>query len=79
MTRFQEVGVDRQHNSASQQESDRNFKNSCNRCVSRGSCGDCANCPIAAAHKFVTDTFRMVSQIERDRKGSGRYFVAHAV
>lgn len=71
MTRFQEVGVDRQHNSATPAESDRNFENSCKLCASRGMCGDCDNCPIAAAHKFVSDTFRLVSEIKRERRACG--------
>ena len=68
MTRFQQVGVDRQHQSITPQESDRNFNQSCKLCASRGMCGDCASCPIAAAHRFVNDTFRLVSEIERERR-----------
>ena len=68
MTRFQQSGVDRQHESITQSESDRNFEKSCRLCASRGMCGDCDSCPIAAAHRFVSDTFRLVSEIERERR-----------
>ena len=41
MTRFEQIGVDRQYDANNINEATREFQNSCNRCCSKGMHLDC--------------------------------------
>lgn len=57
MTKFETIGIERQYESASKYESNRNFRISCNICCNRGMRIDCSKCSIAFAHDLVISTF----------------------
>lgn len=63
MSRFQERGIEMQRESITRAEADRNMTRSCSICCSRGLCASCDGCPIAAAHKFVIDTFDLMKEV----------------
>lgn len=57
MTKFEQIGVERQYQSADKVESDRNFRISCNICCRKGLHIDCDRCAIAVAHEAVQVVF----------------------
>jgi hypothetical protein len=57
MTKFEQIGVNRQYDSASKYESDRNYNISCNICCSRGMHLNCDSCAISVAHSLTIATF----------------------
>lgn len=57
MCKFENIGAERQYESASKYEADRNFRISCNICCSRGMHLSCDHCAIAVAHELVVATF----------------------
>ena len=57
MCKFETIGAERQYESASKYEADRNFKISCNICCHRGMKLDCDHCGIAVAHSLMVATF----------------------
>ena len=57
MTKFETIGTQRQYDSASKYEADRNYRISCNICCSRGMKLDCDRCAIEVAHSLVVATF----------------------
>lgn len=63
MSRFEEIGVSYQRNSASKSEADKRFSSSCRICASHGICVACDRCAIAAAHDFVLGCFDLSQSI----------------
>lgn len=57
MTKFEQIGVERQLESDSKKEALRSFTNSCTVCCYRGMRLDCNKCSIAYTHKMVLATF----------------------
>ncbi len=57
MCKFETIGAERQYESASKYEADRNFRISCNICCSRGMKINCDQCAIAVAHELVVSTY----------------------
>lgn len=56
-TKFETIGVERQYESASKHEANRNFHISCNICCNRGMHLSCDKCAIEVAHSLVIATF----------------------
>jgi len=67
MTGFERKGVQRQHDSVTVKEADREFRHSCDICASRGLGAACDTCPIAAAHDFVCDVFAIMQEVKASR------------
>lgn len=57
MCKFETIGTERQYESASKYEADRNFRISCTICCTRGMHICCDKCAIAVAHDLMTATF----------------------
>lgn len=57
MTKFEQIGVERQYQSLDKVESDRNFRISCNICCRKGLHIDCDRCAISVAHEAVQVVF----------------------
>lgn len=57
MTKFEQIGVNRQYNSDSIDEANSTFNNSCTLCCMKGLHIDCRHCAIEAAHALVVATF----------------------
>ena len=57
MTKFEQIGVERQYDSVTTYESNRNFSISCNICCRRGLHIECDRCAIAVAHEAVQVSF----------------------
>lgn len=56
MSRFYEIGVDRQYEAKTPAEAKRQYEKSCALCCTRpGYRCDCDRCPIATAHEIVMD------------------------
>lgn len=53
MTKFEQVGVNFQHDAITKEQARRSFDYSCNCCCNRGMHIDCDRCAIAAAHKLT--------------------------
>lgn len=53
MTKFEQVGVNFQHNACTKEQARRSFDYSCTCCCNRGMHIDCDHCAIAAAHKLT--------------------------
>ena len=53
MTKFEQIGVERQYESVTTFESNRNFRISCNICCRKGLHINCDKCAIAVAHEAV--------------------------
>lgn len=57
MTKFEQIGVERQYESVTTFESNRNFRISCNICCRKGLHINCDRCAIAVAHEAVQVAF----------------------
>ena len=57
MTKFENIGVERQQKSISLYEADRNFNISCTLCCHYNMRIDCDRCAIAVAHEQVIAIF----------------------
>lgn len=57
MTKFEQIGVERQLESDSKKEALRNFRHSCNVCCYRGMHLNCDKCSIAFVHNEVVACF----------------------
>lgn len=62
MNKFENIGVERQYESISKAEANRNFRISCNICSCRGMHLDCDHCAIAVAHEATLFAFEEVSK-----------------
>lgn len=59
MTKFEQIGVNYQHDSCNKQEANKNFGYSCRVCCERGIRIDCDRCAIAAAHDAIVAAFEL--------------------
>lgn len=57
MTKFEQIGVERQHESDSKREALKNFRHSCEVCCYRGMRISCDRCSIAYVHSEVVAYF----------------------
>jgi len=56
MTKFEQIGVNRQIEASTRFQAEKSFSNSCNICCMRGMHIECDRCAIAEAHKLVMAT-----------------------
>lgn len=61
MTKFEQRGIELQHEAVSVSHARKNFAYSCDVCCNRGLHLDCDRCAIAATHSLVVATFERVS------------------
>lgn len=61
MTRFEEVGVQRQNECVTKYDAIRQFRNSCHICCNRGIRIECDRCAIAYEHRQVLEAFVILS------------------
>ena len=57
MTRFEQIGVDRQYNANNAYEADKLFNKSCTQCCTKGMQLNCDKCNIAYVHDIIVDYF----------------------
>lgn len=62
LTKFEQVGVNYQHDSCSKREANQNFKYSCRVCCERGIRIECDRCAIAATHSMVVAALESATQ-----------------
>ena len=65
---FFNTGVERQLNSLTETECDRNFRISCAICCNRGYHMDCDHCPIASANEQQKSAILDTRKLDRQRK-----------
>lgn len=61
MTKFEQRGVELQHEAVSIGHARKNFSYSCGVCCNRGLHLDCDRCAIAATHSLVVATLKSAS------------------
>lgn len=57
MTKFEQVGVNMQYDSATKEIARKRFSRSCECCCNKGMCIECDRCSIAVVHKLVVASF----------------------
>ena len=57
MTKFEQVGVNMQYESATKEIAQRKFARSCECCCNKGICIECDRCSIAVVHNLVMACF----------------------
>lgn len=57
MTKFEQVGVNYQHEARTKEEANKSFNYSCTCCCTRGMRIECDRCAIACAHNHVIAAF----------------------
>lgn len=57
VTKFEQIGVEFQHEAASKHEANRSFRYSCRVCCERGMHIECDKCAIAATHAITVAAF----------------------
>ena len=57
MSKFEEIGVNRQYEAGSIREARKLFDMSCKICATQGKYISCSNCAIASVHQLVTEIF----------------------
>lgn len=57
MCKFEQIGAERQYESYSKYEADKNFRISCHICCTRGMKINCEHCAIEVAHSLMVATF----------------------
>ncbi len=57
MTKFEQVGVNMQYESATKEIAQQKFSRSCECCCNRGMRIDCDRCAIATVHQLVVASF----------------------
>ena len=65
---FFNIGVERQLNSTTETEANRNFSISCKICCSRGYNQKCENCPIASANEQQKAAILDARKVERQQR-----------
>jgi len=53
VTKFEQIGIEFQHEATSKYEANRSFRYSCRVCCERGIRIDCDRCAIAATHELT--------------------------
>lgn len=70
MSKFLEIGVNKQYSSISIRQAEYFYNQSCNLCITHGFRVLCKNCPIACANANVIQMFNSLAQKNQDvRKG----------
>ena len=57
MTKFETIGVNRQHDACSEHEARKYFEHSCNCCCAKGMKLNCDKCAVAYVHSLVVACF----------------------
>ena len=57
MTKFEQVGVNMQYDSATKEVAQRKFSRSCECCCNKGMQIDCDKCSISVVHQLVIASF----------------------
>ena len=57
MTKFEQIGINYQHNARSIADANKSFEYSCNCCCNKGMHLDCDRCAISAVHNMVVACF----------------------
>lgn len=57
MTRFEQIGADKQYYAQNLNEANKNFERSCTRCATSGRNVECSKCTIAFVHEIMVDYF----------------------
>lgn len=57
MTKFEQIGINYQHDARTKEEANRAFNYSCTCCCNRGMHIECERCAIACAHDHVIAAF----------------------
>lgn len=57
MTKFEQIGVNRQYDSANKYEANKSFNHSCNCCCNKGMRIECDKCSIAYVHNLIIAYF----------------------
>ena len=71
MSKFLEIGVDKQYSAINIRQAEYFYNQSCNLCTTHGLRFLCANCPIACANANVIQIFNSIAQKNQFvRKGS---------
>ena len=65
---FFDIGVERQLNSTTETEANRNFSISCKICCGRGYHMDCEKCPIASANEQQKAAILDARKVERQQR-----------
>lgn len=60
MTRFEEIGVQRQSECCTRFEAEKQFRNSCSLCCNRGFQIECDRCAIANEHRQVLEAIAII-------------------
>lgn len=66
MTKFEQVGVNMQYDSPTEEIARQKFSRSCECCCRKGMCINCDRCAIETVHKLVMASFKT----ETERKGA---------
>ena len=64
MTRFEQIGIDRQYNANNVNEAEKFFKKSCTHCCTKGMQLQCDHCNIAFVHGIIVDYFNSKQTIQ---------------
>ena len=59
MTKFEQVGVNMQYDSATREIAIKKFSRSCECCCNKGMCIECDRCAIATTHHLVVASFEI--------------------
>ena len=62
MTKFEQVGVNRQYDANNIQEANKSFQHSCDCCCAKGIHIDCDRCAIAYTHSLIMAYFNEPQQ-----------------
>lgn len=65
MTRFEEIGVQRQQDSYSEVDAIKQFQRSCRLCCLKGMQIECKRCAIAHEHEQVIEAFSILIESRR--------------
>ena len=57
MSKFEEIGINRQYEAVNIMEAKRSFEISCEICATKGKYINCAHCMIANVHQLITEIF----------------------
>lgn len=68
MTKFEQIGVNRQYESETVNQANRAFKHSCDVCCNKGIKIDCERCSIEFVHSLVVACFNDRKEIAKDER-----------
>ena len=64
MTKFENIGVERQFESETAAEANQNFRHSCDVCCTRGMKIECVKCAIAHVHNEIITCFDVYKTVK---------------